>query len=647
MVLLSVVCGSGAQDGASSGKLVILFTHDLHSYFLPQRLSSSSGPDRTEGGYAKLYTLIKGYQKRFKGQTLLVDGGDFSMGTLFHTAFMTDALELRLMGRMGYDATTLGNHDFDFRLDGLARSLMKARAMERRLPAIVASNVVFGPPCTEDASLRQAFAAYPVRPYIVLERNGLRIGLFGLLGKDAKTDAPFTAPVTFADPVATARALCETLRTREKVDLVVCLSHSGTSTDPKRSEDETLAREVPQIDVIVSGHTHTVLRKPRVIGKTIIVSCGSYGSYLGILELSHLPGQGTTWTAYNLSRISEPVLDDDELLKEITGYKATVERDYLGAYGIRFDQVIAESGYDMETVAQIYARKGETGIGNLIADAYRLAIEKAEGPSGDPVHLTIQPIGHIRSSFLKGKVTVDDIFRVLSLGLGTDGTPGYPLLTAYLTGAEIKKLLEVETTVSHLKDDAHLQISGMRCTYNPHRIPFDRVTSVEVQTRGGTYAPLDPTQLYRVGMNHYTAAMVDYVSRVSHGLLTIVPKDRTGRPLRTLHEAVVSLRGKDGSASADGGVTQIKEWAALTDFLRHFPDTDGNGIPDIPERYRGPEGRLVSLPSWNPVKLIAGGTAVTYGLLGLCLAALILVVLLVWTVRRLVRRHHQGVKKTI
>jgi hypothetical protein len=78
-------------------KLVILFTHDLHSYFLPQRLSSSSGPDRTEGGYAKLYTLIKGYQKRFKGQTLLVDGGDFSMGTLFHTAFMTDALELRLM----------------------------------------------------------------------------------------------------------------------------------------------------------------------------------------------------------------------------------------------------------------------------------------------------------------------------------------------------------------------------------------------------------------------------------------------------------------------------------------------------------------------------------------------------------------------
>ncbi len=83
----------------------------------------------------------------------------------------------------------------------------------------------------------------------------------------------------------------------------------------------------------------------------------------------------------------------------------------------------------------------------------------------------------------------------------------------------------------------------------------------------------------------------------------------------------------------------------MTDFLRHFPDTDGNGIPDIPERYRGPEGRLVSLPSWNPVKLIAGGTAVTYGLLGLCLAALILVVLLVWTVRRLVRRHHQGVKK--
>ncbi len=495
------------------------------------------------------------------------------------------------------------------------------------MPAIVASNVVFGPPRAEDASLRQAFAAYPVRPYTVVERNGLRIGLFGLLGKDAQIDAPFTAPVTFADPVATARTLCETLKTREKVDLIVCLSHSGTSSNKKHSEDEILAREVPQIDVIISGHTHTVLRKPLVVGKTIIVSCGSYGSYLGVLELSHLPGQGTTWTAYDLSRVSESVPDDGELLREINSYQAIVDRHYLGAYKVRFNQVIAESGYDMETVAQIYARAGETGIGNLIADAYRLAIEKAEGPGGDPIHLTIQPIGHIRSSFLKGRITVEDIFRVLSLGLGTDGTPGYPLLTAYLTGAEIKKLLEVETTVSHLKGDAHLQISGMRCTFNPHRVPFDRVTSVEVQSQNGSYVPLEPKQLYRVGMNHYTAAMVDYVSRVSHGLLTIVPKDRAGRPLQTLQEAVVPLKIQDGSA--DGGVTQIKEWAALADFLRHFPDTDGNGIPDLPKRYAGPEGRLVSVPSWNPVNLIAGGTIVTYGLLGLCLAALILIALLI------------------
>ena len=170
----------------------------------PSAWQSPGGPPAERGGYAKLMTLIREIRSREGDRTLLLDAGDFSMGTLFHTAFMEEAAELRLMAAMGYDAMTLGNHDFDFHLTGLAKTLRVARAAETRLPVMVASNVVFSPDGKGDDDLRAAFREYPVEPYAVIERRGVRIGLFGILGKDAQTDTPFAKPVTFADPVETA-----------------------------------------------------------------------------------------------------------------------------------------------------------------------------------------------------------------------------------------------------------------------------------------------------------------------------------------------------------------------------------------------------------------------------------------------------------
>ncbi|MBA4423556.1 MAG: bifunctional metallophosphatase/5'-nucleotidase, partial [Syntrophus sp. (in: bacteria)] len=270
-----------AGEPAARERLVILFTHDLHSYFLPQRIAAPDGPPVERGGYAKLLSLIR--ENREGDRTLLVDAGDFSMGTLFHTTFMTEAAELRLMAAMGYDVMTLGNHDFDFHLDGLAKALRKARAAEKKLPVIVASNVVFSPDGKGDGNLKEAFREYPVVPYAVIERRGVRIGLFGIMGKDAQVDTPFAKPVTFGDPVETSKKMADLLKNKEKADFIVCLSHTGTSKVKKNSEDENLARAVPEIDVIVSGHTHTTLSQPIVIGKTLIVSAGSYGAYLGRL----------------------------------------------------------------------------------------------------------------------------------------------------------------------------------------------------------------------------------------------------------------------------------------------------------------------------------------------------------------------------
>jgi 5'-nucleotidase/UDP-sugar diphosphatase len=632
LLLILTVWGSRedvrAQAAPSVGQLTIVFTHDLHSYFLPHEVFTGEGRPAQRGGYGKIARLIQ-EQRTLKGdRILLVDAGDFSMGTLFHTTFMKEAAELKLMGEMGYDVTTFGNHDFDFHNDGLAAALHIARSKEGRLPVIVASNVVFSGGDTSDKTLKEAFRQYPVRDYIVLKRNSLRIGLFGLMGKDAADDAPFARPLVFADPVANSRRIVEILKNHEKVDVIVCLSHSGTSALKKHSEDEILAREVPEIDVIISGHTHRVLPRPIIIGKTIIVSSGCYGEFLGILDLDYTKDRGMKATSYVLKPITADLPDDPQLVADILKFKKPVDRGYLAPFGYQFDQVVAESGFHLEPLSSIYANPRETGLGNMITDAYRYAVERAEGKNYEYIHLVIDPLGLIRDSFRLGRIAVADVFQVLSLGLGMDGVPGYPLVAVYITGDEMKDLLEVETSVAPHKTDAHFQLSGVRLTYNPNRLPFDRVTAVQVREADGSYRPLESGKLYRICMNSYTAKMVEFVRRASHGLIRLTPKDRTGRPVSDI---------KDARIDADPlipGTQELKEWVALATYMKSFPDTDGNGVPNIPDQYRQPEGRITSAPSWNPVRLIAGGNRITYGALAAAILLLGLSALLLWKIRK-------------
>ena len=622
--------GIAAGAPTARERIVILFTHDLHSYFLPRRLAATDGPPLVRGGYAKLMSVIG--ENREAERTLLVDAGDFSMGTLFHTTFMTEAAELRLMAAMGYDVITLGNHDFDFGPNGLAKMLRKARATETKLPVVVASNVIFSPEGKGDGALKEAFREYPVVLYTVIERRGVRIGLFGIMGKDAQIDAPFAKPVTFGYPVESAKKMVDLLKNSEKSDLIVCLSHTGTAPQKKHSEDEKLARKVQGIDVIVSGHSHTILSKPIAIGGTLIVSAGSYGAHLGRLAIDYEKGAGVTLGGYDLISVGGEIPDAPDLASKIAGYGKEVEKGYLAAYGGRADQVVAESSFDMETLGYAQAHPGETGIGDMITDAFRFAVEKAEGSRYEHIDLALQPLGHIRDSFLKGPITVADVFRTLSLGLGTDGNPGYPLVAYHITGRELKDLLEVETTVGNMKRDAHLQLSGVNFSFNPNRIPFDRVTSIKVRNTGGVYEPVVPDRLYRVCMNYYTAQMVNFVRDASYGLLSITPRDRGGRPVADTRQGII-----DADPAAPG-VQEIKEWVALATYMKSFPDEDGNGIPDIPARYRQPEGRFSPSPSWNPVRLVAGGNWITYGAIGIGILLHIVGIVLIGFLFRLIRR---------
>lgn len=215
-----------------------------------------------------------------------------------------------------------------------------------------------------------------------------------------------------------------------------------------------------------------------------------------------------------------------------------------------------------------------------------------------------------------------DVFQTASLGPVQYGYCGNTIVVVYLTGRDLKKLLEVQTSIAPSKKDALLSVSGIRFRYNPNRVPFDRVTSVEVEGRDQRVRPLENERLYSVTINSYLASFIDLIGKKSHGILSITPRDEAGKPVteKDARRLTVTRNGEP-----------LREWVALAEYLTSFPEKDGT--PTVPERYAKPEGRITAEASWNPIALLAGGNWLTVTATALFVAAVMLVIMLVrWVV---------------
>jgi len=623
----------------AAGKTVtILFTNDLHDHLLPAK-DLQNGELYYSGGYARLLSAIAA-ERKIDPAALLLDGGDFSMGTPFQTIFKSDAPGLRLMGAMGYDAATLGNHEYDYRASGLAGSLTAAMRSGDQLPQLVQSNVIFpieqsGKLTASLQALKQAYRDYGVKDYTILSRNGDKIGIFGLMGVDAADKAPMSE-VEFAEPVAQAQRVVKILSEQEKVDLIICLSHSGTETDQTNPEDEVLAQKVPEIDVIISAHTHTRLAEPILIGRTIIGSAEENAKHLGVMKISQAPGQAWQLDSYRLQPIDDRLPGDPQLAGVIEGYKQLVQEKYFNQFGLRYDEVLAAAPFSFQPASQLAKKHQEDPLGNLISDAFIYAVQQAEGAGYVPVDASIVPVGTIRGSFFQGPITAADAFCVSSLGIGPDQVPGYPLLSVYLTGKELKAVCEVDASITALMDDAQLFMSGLNFTFNPRRLIFNKVTDTALERPDGMLAEIADEQLYRVVAGLYSAQMLSVVGDKSYGLLSIVPKTREGVPITDFEAQVI----KD---TAGGTGREVKEWLAVAGYLCSFAQV--NGLPQVPLYYSGSHGRkLLDNNRSLPALLSRPNTLalVVYSLV-LLLAALLLgiVYLLVKRKRRVNRISNQ------
>lgn len=611
-----------AQNEAK--EVQILFTHDMHSHLDPYKIDKD-GRIEMVGGFSKLKTIADEKRQEVEA-TYLVDGGDFSMGTLYQTIYETKAPELTLMGEIGYDAITFGNHEFDYRSEGIANMLKTAtkKAQENpdlKLPALVSANIDWNKNTSKDNLLvKEAMEEYGSTAYTIIEKDGIRTGIFGILGSDAALCAPESGLV-FDDIVESAKKVVDELK-NEGVDLIICLSHSGTFEDIDISEDEILAKAVPDIDVIVSGHTHTRLNEQIKHGNTYIVSAGCYCENLGNIKLIQNSDGNWDLDKYELLSLNEEVSEDQDIKDQLSNYKNEVNESYLSHFGYTFDQVIAQNSIVFSKLDKFAMKLEEDPLGSIISDSFIHAVMQAEKDNYEKVYAALTPSGVVRDTLQLGDITVSDVFNVSSLGIGADRVPGYPLVSVYLTGSELKTIAELDVSISKIMPTAQLYPSGLRWTYNPNRMFLNRVTNVEFMTNvpysnNPEYEKVENDKLYRVVAGLYSAQMLGTVEDMSMGLLKIQPKDKAGNPITDYEKVIIH----------DENGTEIKEWYALASYIDSMEENE-EGISQISSHYSDTENRKEEINSTNIIKLIKNPNKFAWMLYGFITVLVILIILI-------------------
>jgi 5'-nucleotidase len=616
----ATLCLTRPLSAALTGKqtFTILHTNDMHSTFIGMGPAADYTPftlndDTTRGGYARLAALIATRKEARKGQgpVLVLDAGDYSMGTAFAAASRETGGELQLMSRMGCDATTFGNHETDLGPDGLGKSIAVA-AKAGHVPAVLASNTNFSKDDATLADLQRMAKEGVIRRHVVVERGGIRFGIFGVLGKEAQVYTNGGA-VSFSDPIETAREIVEILRETEKVDVVICLSHGGVEKGKDGryidGEDVRLPKAVPGIDVVIGGHSHTELHEAIIVNdRTPVVQTGKQSENLGELVIA-LDGGKLTVESYRLYPIDDTIAGDRAIADEIDKLKKSVTGVVFASRGYSIEQPLAVAPRDLpNTFADIAA---STLLANLCTDAFRKATKADIGFSVN---------GLMRTGLTRGKSgvqTVYDVFAVAPLGAGVvDTTAGSALVTGYFTGQELKNLLEflLVDNPTH-PGEFFPRTSGMRFRYDQSRPRFDVVTAIEIGDLDHGYHAIDISgkdeRLHSLTCPLMLGQIIVAIPKYTKGKLALVPKNKEGQPLKSKVEALddprsdtpdllppsgtVLDKGSVAAGAEKGAIREIKEWQAIMDYLRSLPAKNSGELPTIPVDERAAEVRAIKV----------------------------------------------------
>ncbi len=566
--------------------ITILHTNDLHSHLVGFAPESSYSPeivnnDNTRGGFARIASIIREEKNKDNGITLVLDAGDFLMGTLFQTIETENGFQLSLMKEIGFDVTCFGNHEFDFGPGKLAQ-IISSSAMRGKIPAILMDNVEFSSGDTADDGLEKLYSEGIIKRKVILDKEGIRIGIFSLLGKDAVDDAPKAFPVTFSKQISYARKMVDELKQAD-CNVIICLSHSGVALRKNGEwggEDVELAHKVKGIDVIISGHTHTRLDQPIMVDGVPVVQTGAYGENVGRLTLSYSSGKVQVKN-YSLIPVNDEIKGDESVVKKIDIEKVKIDTEVLIPIGLKYNMKIAETDFKLE--GNETGDFLESNLGPLVADAIRFYVNRHCEAGTD---ISMVAAGVIRDNISPGLQETSDIFRVMSLGSGNDNVPGYPLSRLFVTGKELKSILEILQIAYKSKPDNYCYYSGIRVQYDPGKGLFRKIKKVEIEKPDGNFINVDLSKrnktLYSVTANSYMLEYFGIIKKMSFGLINVIPKDQDGVRIADMKNAVIDMN------SSKSGIQEGKEWLALLEYLGSMKDSNGDGIPDIDNRYAKP-----------------------------------------------------------
>ena len=551
---------------------------------------------------ARLQTLLLMEEQRVPPEepVLRLDAGDFTMGSLFHTITREIGAELQLMKFLRYDAVCLGNHEFDFYLPGLVQMIRSAQREVGTLPPILATNLVFSN-TKEDADLRKLMDEGVLRREVIIERNGIRFGLMGIMGKGAGEVNPNSRPVSFADPVQTATEYAKKLRTQDHVDYVIVLSHSGVffSNGTWGGEDVELASKVPGIDVIVGGHSHTVLYEPIFVKHVPILQAGAEMHYMGKFVARKGPHAHVQVEKYELFPIDTNTPGDPFVAGKVTQYQKEIDRLFLSKTPYRYEQPLLKIRHN-------YSRSVDDPVlGFWVTDSMRNRVQADIGFTGNG---TIRDDWQIHND---GIETVADLFQTVPLGVGVlDQNPGYPLVRMYFTGKELKQILEILLFAYQSKKtmDYYPRFSGIHFLYNPYRMFLDRIFRIEVQ--GKEIDPTDTQRLYSIATTSYVGGFLWLIDQLSFGLFHVKPKDATGKPIVDIREAIVNKN----PSSHD--ITEIKAWETFIEYMTNLGEKTPEGYTLIEASQEAKRIPMVEQRSIDPRTLFHHATWIQWTAVG-------------------------------
>ncbi|MBI5490105.1 MAG: 5'-nucleotidase C-terminal domain-containing protein [Deltaproteobacteria bacterium] len=580
-------------EAGPTRRLTILHTNDVHSHLMgtgPELEYSpgTTGDDPTRGGVARLATLLaerRAAAEAAGNDVLVTDGGDSLMGTPFEILDADAAPALMMFQHLGYDLVTLGNHDFEWSPDYLARTIETANGLGFDVP-IVLSNMVTSATDARDDRLAALVDDGTILPETTLTLgDGLVVGVLGWLGEAAASVVPEKEPLTFGEDAAALQTRAAALKAAG-ADLVVLLSHTGQQAGGG-GRDQAIAAAAPDIDVILGGHGHDALTEPLVSGDTLIIQAGAHTEYLAELTVD-VSDDGVSLVSYELLPVDDSIAGDAPTQALVDGWIDDLDAGFLAENGVTYDEPIAETTFDL-----VMPGMAEANLGDLITDAYREAA--AAATASDPVVVAFESDGVIGDDLLAGDdgvLSFADVFRVLFVGTGPDSRPGFPLVSFWVDGAELRDACEVTVSVPGIAGgDYIIQTSGLRCHIDPGGGLMTLIDGVYLGNDVDGYSPTsldisgaDPT-LHRIVVDYRVATMMSVLGEMTYGLLEITPKQADGTPVTDMASMILD------TDPAITGVQELKLWEALLAELRSFPDDDGDGLPDVPARYAVPAGR--------------------------------------------------------